>query len=436
MSSLNEVREYLSRYHQGLSPNSKASTHSRTGQSSDSPILDRQRDIFGVADEHLIPLEKYEIRIKGSEDDLDSRTDYFRIQDSIGTIERAWDQLVKEHGLDCFSTYIPFHEDKEDSGIYIRQQGLRYLGHLLYNWSRIATKNKVPIKQAEMLKSNRLQESNQLLFETPAFDSVTEATVLAKEILIRYQWFNHQIELLSAYIEDITGENCYQKYRDASHQMTEPRLSERLAVAYVFRSSACAYKAPDSIGSRVLIHRATSSRFGSFSELDEASTSYFRENCRELVSMLSSIVSNSHRGSAHGGLGDQLPFDRNPYAATPEKVPIYVTRNEFDSDNGSYGKGIPLDEDWEIDQAPAWEKTYHKVDKTLQDRADNAVSKLKDNVRHGGFNWKPCQPNDQFYFRLNEQLRGVARIDNQKQKVTLIDFGKHDEPQDFGCYGS
>jgi len=380
--------------------------------------------------------EDYEIRVKGPDDNLDSKPDHFRLQDSIGTIERAWDQLVEEHGLDCFSTYIPFHEDEEESGIYIRQQGIRYLGYLLYNWSRAAAKDDIPEKQAEILKSNRLQDSNQLLFEYAAFDSVGEAVKLAQEIIIRYQWFNHQIELFSAYIEDTIGETCYQEYRNSPDQKTEPRLFERLAIAYAFRSSACADKAPDSVGSRVLIHRAVSSRFDSFPRLNQDSTSHFRQNCRELVSDLSSIVGNSHHRSVYGGFGEQLPFGRNPYAATPDQVPIYITRNEFDPDNGTYGNGIPLNEDWDIDSAPDWEKTYDKADNMLQNRADNAISKLEDNVRHGGFNWKPCQPDDQFYFRLNKQLRGIARIDNQKQKVTLIDFGKHEQPEDFGCYSS
>lgn len=436
MTSLSEVREYLSRYHQESIPNSKSANQSRTRQNAASLTIKHQRDIFGVADEHLIPFEDYEIRVKGADDDLDSKPDHFRIQDAIGTIERAWDQLIKEYGLDSFSTYIPFHEDQKESGIYIRQQGIRYLGHLLYNWSRAAAREDISEKQAEILKSNRLQDSNQLLFEPAAFDSVEEAVKLAQEIIIRYQWFNHQIELFAAYLEDATGETYYQAYRSSPHPKTEPQLSERLAVAYVFRSSACAERSPNSIGSRVLIHRAVSSRFGSFPRLKQDSTSQFRKNCRKLTSDLCSIGRNTNYESVYGGFGEQLPFDTNPYAATLSQVPIYITRNEFDPDNGTYGNGIPLDEDWDIDATSDWEKTYHKADNTLQNRADNAISKLKDNVRHGGFNWKPCQPDDEFYFRLNDQLRGIARINNQKQKVTLIDFGKHEEPQDFGCYSS
>lgn len=433
MSTVREVREYLSRYHQGTVPNPKSSD---SGQNSASLIFERQRDITSTADEHLIPIDDYEIRIKGPDDNLDSKRNYFRIQDSIGIIERAWDELVEEHGLDCFSTYVPFHEDEDESAIYIRQQGIRYLGHLLYNWSRATAKADTPERQADALESNRLQDSNQLLFEQAAFESVEEAVELAQEIIVRYQWFNHQIELLSAYIEDTTGESCYQEYRNTSNQKTEPSLSERLAVAYVFRSSACANKAPNSISSRVLIHRAVSSQFDSFQSLTKDSTLHFREDCRELTSELSSIAGNTHHRSVYGGLGEQLPFNRNPYSATPNRVPIYITRNEFNSDNGTYGNGIPLDEDWEIDCDSGWEKTYGKVDNTLQNRADNAISKLEDNVRHGGFNWKPCQPEDQFYFRLNRQLRGIAKIDNQNQKITLIDFGKHEEPKDFGCHSS
>jgi hypothetical protein len=438
MATLREVREYLSRYHQGDVPNPKSSNQQNTNQNSASLIFDHQRDIFGTADEHLIPYTDYEIRIGGSDDDLDSKTDHFRIEDAIGTVERAWDELIEEHGLDCFSTYIPFHEDQEESGIYIRQQGIRFLGHLLYQWSRAAAKADTPEKQAEILRENRLQESNQLLFEPPAFDSVEEAVQLAQEIIVRYQWFHHQIELLSAYIEDTTGESCYQEYRErlTNDQSTGPSLPERLAVASVFRSSACANKAPESIGSRVLIYRAFSPRFQSFQQLNEDATSRFKQDCRELAAELSSIATSEHPRSVYGGFGEQLPFSRDPFAASPDQVPIYITRNEFDSDNGTYGKGIPLDEDWEIDCASDWEKTYDKVDNTLQNRADNAISKLEDNVRHGGFNWKPCQPDDQFYFRLNKQLRGIAKIDNQDQKVTLIDFGKHEEPQDFGCYSS
>jgi hypothetical protein len=436
MATLREVREFLSRYHRSSVPYPTSSNQSNSGQNSATLISDRQKDIFGNADEHLIRFEDYETRINGPDKALDTNPAYFRVKDSIGTIERAWDELVDEHGLDCFSTYIPFHEDEQESGIYIRQQGIRYLGHLLYNWSRAASKENTPEEQVEILESSRLQDSNQLLFEPAVFNSLEEGLKFAQEIFVRYQWFNHQIELFSAYIEDIIGERCYQEYRSSESQKAEPQLSERLAVAYVYRSNACANKAPAAISSRVLLHRAVRARFNSFPRWSQNSTSRFRENCRELASNLSSISADAHHRSVYGGFGEQLPLDRSPYAATPDQVPIYITRNEFDPNNGTYGNTIPLDEDWEIKRASDWAKTYQSSDKTLQNRADNAISKLEDNVRHGGFNWKPCQPDDQFYFRLNKQLRGIAKIDNQKQKVTLIDFGKHEEPQDFGCYSS
>jgi len=201
MTSLREVREFLSKYHQGVVPTTTGSTSSG-GNNSPSEIYKRQRQRTGIADEHLIPFHQYEIRADGPTNELDEKEALFRIEDAIGTVERAWDELVEEHGLDWFSEYVPFHQNESESGIYIRQQGLRLFGHLLYHWSRVGAAADSPVEQVEKLEGHKLQDANWLLFRPPAFESVGDAIELAQEITIRYQWFKHQIELLSAYLED------------------------------------------------------------------------------------------------------------------------------------------------------------------------------------------------------------------------------------------
>ena len=53
--------------------------------------------------------------------------------------------------MDSVSTYRPFYEDVATSGIYVSQRGLRYLGHLLYHWSRVHAHIDLQEKRTDVL---------------------------------------------------------------------------------------------------------------------------------------------------------------------------------------------------------------------------------------------------------------------------------------------
>lgn len=430
MSSLQSIGEFLSQYNDGTIT---AGRKSRPTEG-DPPPTDVQiwfDDTMGTRDQHVIPLNIFEFRIDGEDQNLESNSDVVRYSEIIGTVEHAWDDLIADYGFDALSTYVPFHEDPATYGVYIRQQGIRFLGHLLYEWSRVQDLTDKPEEYSRLLQKYNFQSSNRLLFEDPAFESVEEAFDLAREMVLRYQWFRHQTELLAAYLEDATGSACYSSYWD---QMPPGVTSAEaiLSKAYVARSSACRLRTPSSKLYKPLFERVVS-ELPSFDEVGyAASEGGFNKYCSKVVAELTGQSGSPLRGVR---LAEQLPFETDVWSAVPWRLPVYVTRNEFDTDNGSYGvREMPLDPDWEIETSDTWNDSYERAEGSLRQRADNAVNKLENNVRHSGFNWKPCTPENRWYFRLNQDLRGVANISNQDFTVELVDFGDHSAPSDYGCW--
>lgn len=434
MSTIQSIGTFLSQYNDGtITVGSK----SRPNESDPPPadVHDWFAQTMGTGDHHVIPINTFEFRVNGEDQKHEDNSNVVRYSDIIGTVEQAWDDLIADYGLDAISTYVPFHEEPATYGIYIRQQGIRFLGHLLYQWSRVQGLADKPQEYGNLLQQYDLQSSNRLHFEDPAFESVEEAFGLAREMTLRYQWFRHQTELLAAYLEDATGSECYSSYRNqmpAGVESAEAILSK----AYVARSYACRSKAPISRLYRPLFERMIIEFPSSHQVGHAAFEDGFDELCGEVVAEVTGQSSPVASGPPPrgAGLAEQLPFDTDVWDSIPSRLPVYVTRNEFSTDNGSYGpREKPLDPDWEIITSKTWDRKYNNVEGSMRQRADNAVRKLEKNVRHGGFEWEACKPNHRWYFRLNEQFRGIADVYDKDFRVALIDFGKHALPADYAC---
>jgi len=435
MSTNKSINTFLSQYNNNkLSIGTKA--RPAEGDPPPTDVQDWFAQAMGSGDHHVIPLNKFEFRVHGEDQTLKKDSNIVRYGNIIGTVENAWDALIGQYGLEAVSTYVPFHYDLGNYGIYIRQQGIRFLGHLLFQWSRVQGMTDRAQEYGDLLKQYDFQSSNRLHFENTAFESVEEAFTLAREIILRYQWFRHQIELLAAYLEDATGSTYYSSYSTqlpASVEQAEAILSK----AYVARSYSCQSKVPVSGLYRSLFKRMISN-FPASDQVDKAAYgTKFDQLCNEVVADITgqSLPTVSGQHPRGGILAERLPFETDVWGAVPSQLPVYVTRNEFSTDNGSYGpKEVPLDPDWEINTSETWDDAYECADGSLQQRADNAVNKLEANVRHDGFEWKPCKPDNRWYFRLDQQIRGVADIDNGDFTIELVDFGNHSLPDDYGCW--
>lgn len=402
----------------------------------DGYVAQQQQSHLGRIDEHRIPVQEYEIRIDESSPP-DDPTSEFVIADAVHTVESFWDDTVATHGLSPFVTYAPFHEFPNEFGIYVRQEGLRYLGHLLYDWSRVANVADGFGEQVRVLDEQRFVETNQLRFEPPAFDTRKEAIEFGLELLVRYHWFVHQLEILAAYVTDTTGQECWSEFASnyGCGVGTNATLVETLAAAHTARSVALRNYSPPGIGQDVFVYRALHDRFESPGQFRDSVESV-EDLRKEVASELTATALNTSSGSILGILGSEFPFDWDPFAASPDRLPIYITRNEFDPNNGKYGSTIPLATNWEIIETDTWEDTYADATPEMQRAADDAHDKLKENVFHPGLKFKECRPDDRYYFRLNQEFRGIACVDNESERVDLIDFGRHDLPAEYGCYNT
>lgn len=169
MPSLPELRNFLEEYRLG-----NIGYHNPSGTDflpPDGFVAQSQKKHWGAADEHRIPLEQYEIRVNEA-GSPENPSQEFRFKDVPYAVEEVWDSRVAESGLAACCTYVPFHEAPDEYGIYIQQRGLRWLGHLFYEWSRVEDRANGFDKQVQTLREYRLSETNELLFGTPSFGLV------------------------------------------------------------------------------------------------------------------------------------------------------------------------------------------------------------------------------------------------------------------------
>ncbi|WP_136591497.1 hypothetical protein [Salinigranum halophilum] len=191
MATVTDVREFLENYHRsdayaGVKP-------PKRGERPSNIVQTHQMETGHEPDHHVIPRDAFEYRLGTDAAQTATQSpDVLRIDEHIHLIEEHWDSLIGQDGLDAFSTYVPFHEDESAYGIYVRQRGIRYLGHLLFYWGRTAKSNS---------EDNSGSNAIGVRFDTgnsdtdSAFDSLADAFRLAEEIFVRYQWFHNQFNM-------------------------------------------------------------------------------------------------------------------------------------------------------------------------------------------------------------------------------------------------
>ncbi|MFB1063332.1 hypothetical protein [Natrinema sp. H-ect4] len=390
------------------------------------------------SDEHVIPLDEFEFRIQGEDDDLEDNPNVVRYENAIGEIERGWDELVGQYGLDAVSTYVPFHEDEDTYGIYIRQRGIRFLGHLLYQWSRVGSLVETRKEATEFLLQNDLQSGDRLFDGKPQFDSIEDAFALAREILLRHQWFHHQAELLAAYAEDVADTLYYPQYH---HQQLFPSsinesVEEAVANAYVARSQACVERSPSWLF-QPLFERTVAARRSQTIHYTEFTDDDFDDGCYE-VSRSLLAQGNSHPTRGGVELARRLVFDTRISRAIPTRISVYITRRESDSDNASYAQDeYPIGQTWTVVRTDTWKSAYKKADGSITSRIDSVVGDLKKDPRKIEWKGRGIGPKQRYYGDLLGGTKKIIfEVDDDRNRVELLDLGEHDLPREYGLHKS
>ena len=420
------VRSYLRRYQQ-RSTLSDVNGVLQDGNPPPGSVRNQQSQLFKDADDHVIPTSDYEYRIWGQKEKLEKKSDFVYFEDEIGVVETAWDSLVAKAGMDSVSSYLPFHDDVATSGIYINQRGLRYLGHLLYYWSRVHAHRNSKSERTNALLTSQLAHDSQVFAGDPAFDQVEDALDLAREILVRYQWFHHQFELVVAHLEDARDEPLYQKYAQNHHQTPAERgrgLSAALALSMVRRSQACRSRAPNDLFLPLFERTIATIEWKNGSHNQFNSRRKFEDGCRELMVNL------------HGKeLAARVPFETDVWSAVGSTISAYITRRESDSNNGSYANNeFPLGEKYKLEKSGTWKQQYSDADGSIRPQLDSVVDKLKDRATLPKLKGHGQGPNDTFYSDLTKSKRYVIKVDNANREITLLGFGDHDYPKEYGLH--
>lgn len=371
--------------------------------------------------------------------DLDERTSPDRVEstDQIGPLDRTerkesiWTDAVGDDGFESYAWYVPFHFSPHRHGIYVREEGLQLLGHLLYSWSM----NPDRLRRAR-INSGVAAETHVDDFES--LDSVKEGIELALEILLRHEWYHYQIELITAYLEDARGETHYADYWQNIYDPTFPDsscLEETLANAYAYRSRACANIAPSRDVFRLLFHISTQSQppayAAYYNALDDAFSVKNRQLMKAIVERDQSYLDTDPTEIADLlYLGERLPLGTS---IRQGPVPTYIIESDRTPSSLLYFSFVQLETDYDIHQTTTWQDSLNKADPTLKQYAEKLVPKLEQNANHSGLNWEHCGGN-RWYGRLSQQYRFVARRHEQENRIELVDFGGHDLPSDYGCY--
>lgn len=405
------------------------------GETPPDSVRDQQRQLLGEADEHVIPTWKYQYRVVGREEEMDNDPRFIAFEDEIGLVETAWDTLVAKAGVDSVSTYRPFHDDVATSGIYVSQRGLRYLGHLLYHWSRVHAHADSQSERIDALLTSRLAHDSQVFAGDPAFDQIEDALELAREILVRYQWFHHQFELVVAHIEDARDEQLYQRYAQRPSQSPADQgrgLSAALALSTVRRSQACRSLAPDDLFLPLFERTIATLEWKGDSHKQFTSREKFEDGCRELVA---DLYGGSYGPVPGEELAARIPLETDVWVAVDSTISAYITRRESDSDNGSYATNeAPLSDTWSVKTSEEWEALYDAADGSLLSQLDSAVDELDGRAMLPKLKGHGQGPKDTFYRNLTKGDRYVLKVDRANREITLLGFGDHDYPKEHGLH--
>jgi mRNA-degrading endonuclease RelE of RelBE toxin-antitoxin system len=400
-------------------------------------------------DEHVIPdsLFEYRLGVANSAPPGTISTD-----ENIHRIERMWDALISQYGLDAFSTYIPFHTDTGDFGIYISQRGIRYLGHLLYHWSKQPQLRERQTGDHRTVDRGFLIAGPQLLsFQSP-FESKEAALDLAYEIFHRYQWFHHQFELLAAYMTDANGEASYISYFKEYRVIDAPRadLPRSVAHQYVARSQACRNKAPETLFD--LLFSRTLKAFSSSNKPVNTSGREFESGCLELSQAL-----RSDSGGAYNlpplELSRRLPFSTDIDRAIPRKIALYITRRENESDDDQYAVETDTDTitnqpkvhpwgdqtEYAISSTDEYDRKYERADWNIKELLDNRIDSIRESFETQDWQGVNNGRHSYRYIKLSKSsaLRLIVSVDEDAKTVELVDFGNRMQtPRKYGLHNS
>ncbi len=349
--------------------------------------------------------------------------------------EQIWTEATEEEGFEAYAWYVPFHFSPRRFGIYVREEGLQLLSHLLYAW------NYDP-DVLHLAQLNTGIATSTPPDDLPTFSEFHEAARLALEILLRHEWYHHQVELMTAYLEDAQEKMLYEEYHTEMYEDQFPDgdcIEEALANAYVFNSRACANRAPSQDVFRLLFHLSTESQPSAYRAYHTVLGDEFRDRggqlAKAIVTQDSSVLESHLCGSPEIlHLGQRLPLDTNLHSQLGRTgVPLYVIGSNRTPQSIAYFDVVQLETDYEITTTSQWEDSYAEADGTLTQYADNVAEKLESNVNHSGFNWRRCR-GDLQYARMNEQFRFVVRRDDDEKSIELVDFGDHELPTEYRCY--
>ncbi|MFC7020400.1 MULTISPECIES: type II toxin-antitoxin system RelE family toxin [Haloarcula] len=421
---LMDCRDFLSRYAAGESYKPYGGPL-RDGINPPSVFNDHQTTVGWPVDGHVIPREKYEHRLQ----DATPSDDEVRAEEVLHFLEAEWDTAVGAYGLDGVTGYTPFHTDEQSYGVYIPQRCIRSLGHLLDGWARELTAE--PDTPPESIYLDATTDANP---QSP-FESLTEAFDLAEELLVRYRWVDHQLELLATHLADFTGIVAYDVYYDQNRRLDADETATRYRLLrQLDRSAACRRLAPSSLYDPLLRRMTAAFTNNNDNALSQLSSESSQALHRQQVSVLSSAfdISTTH---SEGFLADELPFRRLD-RSVPTRIQVYITRREPDSDYGTITNQpgtCSLDvEQRPISRTDEFERSYRKADGTLKRDVDNLIEDIRNRFEHQTWKGMSFGPKDKRYIDVTGSKRLVVQIDDQTKTVTLLDFGSHDLPRQHG----
>jgi len=356
-----------------------------------------------------------------------------------------YDASVDTEGFDALAFYVPFHFDAGACGIYLREEGVFTLAARIYHALRdlgvVDKSSEYDVSPGDLEPDHQpwQQEPEQIAYLT-SFD-------LAVEILLRHEWFHHQVELLAAYLEDARDELTYVEYHRTAYDGTFAStdcIEETLANSYVARSRSCANVLTSRDLFQAVFEQTTQAQPPAYRVYDTD-----RDSVRQLSKRLTHLLVGGDvdetlgRGqprdpAAVTQLGRELPLSTDVGRRRGTgRVPVRVVLSDGSASPEpapSVFEAIQLRTDYTIDRTASWDESYERADGSLRQLADNCIAKLEQNVALPGFRWEHCG-GDTWYGRLNDQFRFVANRYDREQRVELLEFGDHDLPAEYGCYG-
>ena len=419
---LNDCQDFLFRYASGDSyvPHGGPIPD---GVKPPSTIRDQQRTIGWPVDQHVIPRADYEHRLR----DVTPGRDEVRAEEILHILEAEWDTAVSIYGLDGVTGYIPFHTDEALYGIYISQRCIRRLGHLLDGWARTLTTD--PDTAIDSIYLDAGENSH----TSSPFNSLTQAFDLAEELLVRYRWIDHQLELLAAHLADFTGTIAYDKYHRQYRRLNADAMVTRYQLMrQLERSAACRRLAPTGLYDS-LLQRMTAA-FTTSRDIPQASSESPQGLLRQEVGKMTAEFDISANNPG-GFIADELPFRRLD-RCVPNRIAVYITRREPDPDVGTITNqpGIhSLDpEPRPIRRSKEFQRSYRKAEGTLKRDVDDTIEGIRNRFKHQTWKGLSIGPKDKRYIDITESKRMVVQIDEETKEVTLLDFGDHDIPRKYG----